>query len=73
VLDCILFEQKGIPAVAIITEPFVRSGEAMAKTYGKADYGFAVLPHPIGNTEPVILKKWVEKIYPIAKRLLVER
>ncbi|MGI6574864.1 MAG: UGSC family (seleno)protein [bacterium] len=56
-----------------MTEPFVRSGEAMASIYGKADYDFVVLPHPIGNTEPVILKKWVEKIYPTVKRLLVEK
>jgi hypothetical protein len=45
----------------------------MASIYGKADYDFVVLPHPIGNTEPVILKKWVEKIYPTVKRLLVEK
>ena len=52
-LDAILMEQQGIPAVAIVTAPFRKTGQAMAESWGRADYGFLDCPHPIGNlTEP---------------------
>jgi hypothetical protein len=71
VLDSIIFERIGIPAAAICTEPFIRSGKAMAATYGKEDYPFVVIPHPIGNTDHVVLDQWVEDAYQNIKKLLV--
>lgn len=38
-----------MPAVSIITEPFVATGRAMAKNWGAPDYAFIVTPHPIAN------------------------
>jgi hypothetical protein len=49
VLDAILLEQQGIPAVAIVTEPFRSTGEAMALSWGLAGYRFVAMPHPIAN------------------------
>jgi len=49
VLDAILMEQQGIPAVAIVTTPFRTTGEAMATSWGKPGYGFVDTPHPIAN------------------------
>ncbi len=48
-LDGIKLEQVGIPAVAIITQPFIATGQAMAKNWGAPDYAFVVTPHPIAN------------------------
>lgn len=48
-LDGILLEKAGIPAVSIITEPFRETGEEMAITWGVPDYRFLQMPHPIGN------------------------
>ena len=48
-LDAILFERAGIPAVAIVTEPFRPTGEAMASSWGMAGYRFVATPHPIAN------------------------
>ena len=42
-------EKVGIPAVAIITQPFIATGQAMAKNWGAPDYAFVVTPHPIAN------------------------
>jgi hypothetical protein len=49
VLDAILMEQEGIPAVAIVTTPFRNTGEAMAASWGKSGYPFVDTPHPIAN------------------------
>jgi hypothetical protein len=72
VLDGLIFEKKGIPAVAIITEPFIGSGNEMAKTLGQNNYKFAVLPHPIASTEADKLQRWVEGVYANIKELLVK-
>ena len=48
-LDGIKLEKIGIPAVSIITEPFIATGQAMAKNWGAPDYAFVVTPHPIAN------------------------
>ena len=50
-LDAILFERAGVPAIAIVTEPFRPTGEAMAASWGMAGYGFLDMPHPIANLE----------------------
>ena len=50
-LDAILFERAGVPAIAIVTEPFRATGEAMASSWGMAGYRFLDTPHPIANLE----------------------
>jgi hypothetical protein len=49
VLDAILMEQQGVPAVAIVTTPFRGTGEAMATSWGKPGYRFVDTAHPIAN------------------------
>ena len=48
-LDGILLEKAGIPAVSIITTPFRVTGVEMAKTWGVPEYRFLDMPHPIAN------------------------
>ncbi len=48
-LDAINFEKQGIPAVAVVTEPFVRTGEAVAEMHGLPSYPFVVVAHPFGS------------------------
>jgi hypothetical protein len=53
VLDAILMEEQGVPAIAVVTTPFRNTGEAMAASWGKPGYPFLDTPHPIANlTEP---------------------
>jgi hypothetical protein len=49
VLDAILMEQRGVPAVAIVTTPFRNTGETMATSWGTPGYPFVDTPHPIAN------------------------
>ncbi len=48
-LDGILLERAGIPAVSIVTEPFIPTGQAMAANWGLPHYQFIAMPHPIAN------------------------
>ncbi|MBM3217918.1 MAG: hypothetical protein FJZ38_04425 [Candidatus Rokubacteria bacterium] len=48
-LDAILLEQHGVPAVAIVTDVFRATGETMAMSWGLAGYPFLDTPHPIAN------------------------
>ena len=48
-LDAVHFEELGVPAVAVLTEPFASTGQAIAELAGFADYPFATVPHPIGS------------------------
>ena len=42
-------EKMDVPAVSIVTDPFIATGQAMAKNWGAPDYAFLVTPHPIAN------------------------
>ncbi|HUG35380.1 MAG TPA: hypothetical protein VML54_00425 [Candidatus Limnocylindrales bacterium] len=48
-LDAILMERAGVPSVAIVTDLFRATGEAMATSWGVPGYRFLETPHPIAN------------------------
>ena len=61
-LDGILFEKAGIPAVSIVTHPFRITGKEMAKNWGVPDYCFLDIPHPIANLTGAELNNRSESI-----------
>ena len=48
-LDAILLERAGVPAIAIVTDVFRATGDAMAASWGLPGYRFLATPHPIAN------------------------
>lgn len=42
-----MFEERGIPGIALVTEPFRQTGTAMATTWGRPGFRFLCTPHPI--------------------------
>jgi hypothetical protein len=48
-LDAIKLEKAGVPAVAIVTAPFIATARAMAANWGAPSYEFVVTSHPIAN------------------------
>ena len=48
-LDGIKLEKAGLPAVSIVTEPFIETGREMAASWGVPEYRFVATPHPIAN------------------------
>ncbi len=71
-LDGILFEKHGVPAVSIVTDGFVETGHAMAQTWGLPNYKFLSMPHPIANLTEEELDQRAREIAPNVKELLVE-
>jgi hypothetical protein len=72
VLDAISFEKRGVPAAAVITEPFLPTAEAMARMAGMPGYPVAVVPHPIGPLGPAEVVARADAIAARVEALLLE-
>jgi hypothetical protein len=62
VLDGIKLEKTGIPAVAIVTAPFVATAQAMAANWGVPSYEFVVTSHPIANLSEMELNAKADEL-----------
>ena len=63
-LDGILFEKRGLPAAAIVTDVFEATGRAMAEAWGVPDYKFLAMPHPIANLTEEQLDRRAQEMVP---------
>jgi hypothetical protein len=70
VLDAILMEEQGVPAIAVVTTPFRNTGEAMAASWGKPGYPFLDTPHPIANLVEQELDKRADELADACERWL---
>jgi hypothetical protein len=57
VFDSLLFEDAGVPAVPIITEPFIPTAIALSELQGRAGHGYVAVPHPITSLDPDELRE----------------
>jgi hypothetical protein len=58
--DTIELEQRGLPTVVVTTTHFVDLTRRVAAGYGVEDARVAVFPHPLGGTDPEILRTWAD-------------
>ena len=68
--DATIFEKEGVQAAAIVTAPFTRTADSMARRNGYPDYRYAVLPHPIGNLKPEQIEQRAQAILPEILQIL---
>ena len=61
-LDGIKLEKAGLPAVAIVTTPFIATARAMATHWGAPSYEFVVTAHPIANLTEAELDAKAEEL-----------
>ena len=54
--DAIEAERLGIPAVAVITERFLRSAQLVGELNGLPGYPFVVIGHPVANDDDAALR-----------------
>jgi hypothetical protein len=73
VLDAILMERAGTPAIAIVTEPFRPTGEAMTAAWGMTGYPFLATPHPIANLTDKELDERADRLLEAVEALLEQR
>ena len=65
-----MFEERGIPGVALITEPFRQTATAMAATWGLPGFRFLDVPHPIANLGGDALDERVDSLVPLLVELV---
>ena len=70
-LDAISFEKRGVPAVVIITEPFIPTAAAMAELAGMPGYPYAVIPHPVGSLSPEEVRRRADAVATRVETLLL--
>lgn len=70
-LDAVRFEELGLPAAAIVTEPFTITGKVMAELQGFADYPFAIVPHPIASLSEDQVMALADAVTPTVESLLL--
>ena len=66
-------ELAGTPAIAIVTEPFRATGEAMATAWGMTGYPFLATPHPIANLTDKELDERADRLFEAVEALLEQR
>ncbi|TDB95782.1 hypothetical protein [Actinomadura sp. 7K534] len=60
--DAIQFERLGVPAIAVITEPFQSLVARFAVRLGLADVGTTVLPHPVASRSEEELAAYADRV-----------
>lgn len=67
-----MFEQHGVPSASIVTDVFIATGKAMARTWGVPDFRFLAMQHPIANLTDAELDDRAAAIVPEIVQLLLE-
>ncbi len=70
-LDGILFERRGRPAATIVTDAFVETAKAMARSWGVPDFPFLVTPHPVANLTEEELDERAREMAPLVAAMLL--
>jgi len=66
-------ERAGTAAIAIVTEPFRATGDAMAAAWGMPGYPFLDTPHPIANLGDKELDERADRLLEAVEALLARR
>ena len=61
-----------MPAVAVMTEPFVSAAELMCRVVGMPTYKFVVIGHPISSASPEQLAQYARATIEQARPLLLQ-
>jgi hypothetical protein len=70
VLDALMFEEKGIPGIAVVTTPFLQTGAAMAASWGLPGFRFLDTAHPIATLSSDELDQRAAALAPLVADLL---
>lgn len=62
--DGTIFEERGIPTAAVITDSFRRTGESMARRRGYPDYRYVTVTNPIGSLKEDGVRQRAEEALP---------
>lgn len=61
-LDAIVLEKAGIPAVPMITDAFDNTAKEMAELWGVPDFRFVMIPHPLASLSRSEIEQRVDEV-----------
>jgi hypothetical protein len=70
VADGILLERAGVPAVSVVSDSFLMSGQAMATVQGFPGFEFVAVEHPVASLDATRLRDRVLVVLPDVLRIL---
>jgi hypothetical protein len=56
-LDAVILEKAGIPAVPIVTHVFESTAKEMAELWGVPHFRFLIMPHPLATLTPAEIEQ----------------
>jgi hypothetical protein len=69
--DAVIFEGLGVPAMLLITEPFIPIVAAFGSTVGVEDYPAVAVPHPVSSLDDDGLRKLASTVIDEAEARLI--
>lgn len=70
-LDAVALEERGIPTVTFVTEPFVGAARAVARNLGLPDLPLVVIPHDYLVEDDAALEARLEAVFPAVVAAIV--
>lgn len=61
-LDAVILEKAGIPAIAIVTDAFQATACEMAELWGVPNFRFVMMPHPLASLTPQDIDQRAEEL-----------
>src|SRR3984893_8363833 len=61
-LDAVILEKAGIPAIAIVTGAFYATAREMAELWGVPDFRFVMMPHPLASLTPEEIERRADEL-----------
>jgi hypothetical protein len=71
--DALALEQLGVPAVAIVTEPFLPLAESLAASLGTPALRIVAIPHPLYGIDDAALSKRADGVVDRLVAVLMEQ
>ncbi len=71
-LDAIMLERAGIPAIAIVTDAFNATAREMAELWGVPNFRFVMMPHPLASLTAAEIDRRADELLGKVTALLKE-
>ena len=71
-LDAVILEKAGIPAIPLITDAFESTAKEMAELWGVPEFKFIMMPHPLASLTPDDIEEYADNLISEVLGLLQE-
>lgn len=56
-LDAVILEKAGVPAIPIVTDAFDTTAREMTELWGVPEFRFVMMPHPLGSLTSAAIRE----------------